>query len=276
MPIKKYKPTSPGRRFRESNAYTELTTAKPEKTLLRPNPKSGGRNNNGRITVRGRSGGSKRRYRLVDFKRKEYGIPATVKTIEYDPNRSAFISLIEYEGGKLSYILAIQKLNVGDEIMSGENSPIKVGNSLPLIRIPLGTRIHNIELQPGRGGQLVRAAGQSAQIIGREGGFVIIRLPSKEIRMFHGNCFATIGVISNPDNSNVTIGKAGANRWRGRAPKVRGMAMNPVDHPHGGGEGRSKGYKQAVSPSGVPAKGYKTRKPKKKSSKYIIKRRKGK
>jgi len=276
MGIKKYKPTTPSLRFREINAYEEITRSEPEKSLLRPNPRSGGRNNTGRITVRGRSGGNKHRYRVIDFKRNKYGIPATVASVEYDPNRSAFISLLNYVDGEKRYILAIKDLKVGSKIVSGPDAPFKPGCSLPMGIIPLGTRVHNIELQPGRGGQIVRVAGQSAQIIGREGDFVILRLPSREIRQFRKTCYATIGIIANSDHGNITKGKAGANRWVGRSPKVRGVAMNPVDHPHGGGEGKSKGYKEATSPTGVPAKGYKTRDKKKKSSQYIIKNRKKK
>jgi large subunit ribosomal protein L2 len=257
----------------EINAYKELTTSEPEKSLLLPNPKSGGRNNLGRKTIGGRSGGNKNKYRIIDFKRNKPGIPATVATIEYDPNRSSFISLLNYADGEKRYILSVQNLNVGDKVMSGPESPIKPGCSLPLEVIPLGTRVHNIELQPGRGGQLVRTAGQSAQIIGREGDFVIIRLPSKEIRLFRNTCIATVGVISNPDHGNITLGKAGAARWRGIAPQSRGVAMNPFDHPHGGGEGRTKGYKTPTSRTGVCAKGGKTRDPKSKSDKYIIKKR---
>ncbi|MFP4458606.1 MAG: 50S ribosomal protein L2 [Candidatus Zixiibacteriota bacterium] len=276
MGTKRYKPTTPTQRYREINSYEELTRSKPEKSLLRKHTKTGGRNADGRITVRGRSGGNKRRYRVIDFKRDKHDIPARVVSIEYDPNRTAFISLVHYADGEKRYILATQKSKVGDEIIAGENAPFKNGCALPLRAIPLGTRVHNIEMQPKGGGKIVRAAGQSAQIVGREKGFVILRLPSREIRMFPGDCFATIGIISNPDNSNITYGKAGARRWIGRSPKVRGMAMNPIDHPHGGGEGRNKGYKRPTSPTGVPSKGYKTRNPKKKSNRHILKNRKSK
>ena len=275
MGIKKYKPITPSLRFRETNDFAELTTTNtPEKSLTKGFSKSGGRNNLGRKTVRGRSGGHKRRYRIIDFKRNKDGIEAKVVSVEYDPNRSAFISLVHYLDGEKRYIIAIEDLKVGSTISSGTDAPLKPGCAKEMGEIPLGTRIHNVEFQPGKGGQLVRTAGQSAQLIGREGDFVILRLPSKEIRLFRKACRATIGIISNSDHQNTTLGKAGASRWLGRSPKVRGVAMNPVDHPHGGGEGKSKGYKRATSPTGVPAKGYKTRDRNKKSNKYIIKRRK--
>ncbi len=274
MGIKKYKPVTPSLRFRETNDFAELTRSTPEKSLTKGLTKSGGRSSNGRKTVRGRSGGHKRRYRQIDFKRNKDGVVAKVVSVEYDPNRSAFISLLHYVDGEKRYILAIEGLKVGSSISSGPDAPLKPGCAKEMGDIPLGTRIHNVEFQPGRGGQLVRTAGQSAQIIGREGDFVILRLPSKEIRIFRKECRATIGIISNQDHQNTTKGKAGASRWAGRSPKVRGVAMNPVDHPHGGGEGKSKGYKRATSPTGVPAKGYKTRDRNKKSNKYIIKRRK--
>ena len=276
MGIKKFKPTSPGIRHRQILTYDELTGDKPYKPLLSPNPSSGGRQSKGRLTVYGRGGGNKHKYRKIDFKRDKFGVPAKVKTVEYDPNRSAFISLVSYADGEKRYILAVQKLSVGDTIQSGVGSPIKPGCALPMGNIPLGSWVHNIELKQGRGGKIVRAAGTAAQLIGKESGRVVLRLPSGEIRTVSGECYATIGVISNGDHSNIVYGKAGARRWIGRRPKVRGSVMNPVDHPHGGGEGKSKGYRTPVSRTGVPAKGYRTRKKNKPSSRFILKDRREK
>ena len=275
MGIKHYNPTTPSLRTRRTLTYSELTPkAKPEKSLLKGKKRSGARNNLGRITVRHRGGGNQPRYRLVDFKRKKHGIPARIKQIEYDPNRSAFIALLHYADGEKSYILAPVGTKVGDTIMSGPNAEIKPGNALPMGSIPVGSRVHNLELKPGKGAQIVRSAGAVAQIVGREEKHVTIKLPSGEIRIFPRNCYATVGQVGNLDHSNTVYGKAGAKRWIGRRPKVRGMVMNPVDHPHGGGEGKVKGYKQAVTPWGQPCKGYKTRKKNKSSNKLIIKRRK--
>ncbi len=305
MGIKTFKPTTPGLRQKVALDYSELTKDKPEKSLLLPKKKTGGRNNLGRISVRHRGGGNKRRYRIIDFKRNKYDVDAKVAAIEYDPNRSAFIALLHYEDGEKRYILAPLGLNVGAKIRSysikalekDKVAPeIKVGNALPLYKIPVGTRIHNLELKPGKGGQVVRSAGAVAQIIGREENYtthtifaddgvtiidkikvpyVDVRLPSGEIRRFQGDCYATIGQVGNLDHANIQYGKAGARRWLGRRPRVRGVAMNPIDHPHGGGEGgKQKGYKTPMTPWGQPCKGYKTRKKNKPSDRLIIKRRK--
>jgi len=273
MGIKTYKATSAGRRFQTCLTYEELTTEKPYKALLAPKVKSSARNNLGRITVWWRGGGNKRRYRIIDFKRDKVNIKAKVLTIEYDPNRSAFISLVSYEDGEKRYILYPQGLKVGDTIISGPTADILPGNALPLQNIPVGTIIHNIELKPGKGGQIVRAAGSSAQILAKEGNYAQIKLPSGEIRLVNLKCYATIGQVGNVDRSNISIGKAGRNRWLGKKPHVRGTAMNPVDHPHGGGEGKTKGGRHPVSPWGQPTKGYKTRK-NKRTSNFIVKRRK--
>jgi large subunit ribosomal protein L2 len=273
MGIKTYKPTSSGRRFQTALTYSELTTDKPHKPLLVPKQKIDGRNNLGRQTIWWRGGGNKNRYRIIDFKREKLGIKAKVVTVEYDPNRSAFISLICYEDGEKRYILFPEGLKVGDKIMSGPESDILPGNALPLKNIPTGTIIHNIELKPGRGAQIVRAAGSSAQIMAKEGNYAHIKLPSGEIRLIHIDCYATIGQVGNVDNANVKIGKAGRNRWIGKRPHVRGTAMNPVDHPHGGGEGKTKGGRHPVTPWGQPTKGYKTRK-NKRTGAFIVKRRK--
>jgi len=273
--IKRYKPTTPGRRFMTSVDYSAiLTTDKPYKGLVIGKKRISGRDNSGRISVRRRGGGHKRKYRIIDFKRDKIGIPAKVVSIEYDPNRTAFISLVVYRDGEKRYILYPEGLKVGDEIEQGPDVEIKVGNALPIGRIPVGMNIHNIEIHRGRGGQLVRSAGLSAKIMGREGDYTLVKLPSGEIRKIHNECYATIGVVGNADWINVMIGKAGRNRWFGRKPKVRGMAMNPCDHPHGGGEGRSKGGNHPQSPTGVLAKGYKTRKKRKYSDSMIIRRRK--
>jgi len=273
MSIKKIKPTSPGRRFQTYMINDAVTAEQPEKSLLRPLKRSGGRNNLGRITARHRGGGHKRKYRVIDFKRDKMDIPAKVVSIEYDPNRTANIALLNYADGEKRYILAPAKLVVGDTIVSGENADIRPGNCLPLKNIPLGTHIHNIELRAGNGGQFVRSAGSYAQLMAKEGRFALLKLPSAEVRMVHLECRATIGQLGNIEQENVSLGKAGRTRWTGRRPKVRGVAMNPVDHPHGGGEGKSSGGRHPVTPWGVPTKGYKTR-PRKPSDKYIVKKRK--
>ncbi len=276
MAIKIYKPTTNGRRNMSVLTYEELTTNKPEKSLLAPLTKKGGRNNQGLITVRHHGGGAKRKYRIIDFKRNKDGIPAVVKTIEYDPNRSANIALLSYADGEKRYILAPKTLSVGTTIYSGNDIDIKVGNALPLEKIPVGTMIHNIELSPGKGGQLIRSAGTSAQILGREDKYVIIRLMSGEVRKVLGVCRATIGEVGNEDHMNVTIGKAGRSRHMGIRPTVRGSVMNPNDHPHGGGEGKTPiGRKAPMTPWGKRAMGIKTRNKKLKSSELIIRRRKG-
>jgi len=275
MAIKKYKPTSPGRRNMTSSDFAEITTNKPEKSLLLPVKRKGGRNNQGKLTVRHHGGGHKRQYRVIDFKRDKDGIPGRVATIEYDPNRSANIALINYVDGEKRYILAAKGLEVGMTIMSGTEADIKAGNALPLQNIPMGTTIHNIEMKPGKGGQLVRSAGTSAQVLGKEDKYVIIRLQSGEVRMILGTCRATIGQVGNEQHELINIGKAGRNRWLGKRPTVRGSVMNPNDHPHGGGEGRSPiGRKSPMTPWGKPTLGYKTRKKKNKSDKFIVRRRK--
>ena len=276
MAIKKYNPTTNGRRNMSTLANEEITTSTPEKSLLAPLTKKGGRNNTGRITVRHQGGGAKRKYRIIDFKRNKDGIVGTIATIEYDPNRSANICLVNYLDGEKRYILAPKGLKVGDKIVSGENADIRIGNALPLDKIPVGTIIHNIEMYAGHGGQLVRSAGASAQILGREGKYVIIRLTSGEVRKLLGNCRATIGEIGNADHMNVNIGKAGRKRHMGINPTVRGSVMNPNDHPHGGGEGRTPvGRKAPLTPWGKIALGLKTRKTKKKSNDLIVRRRNG-
>ncbi|NLD26644.1 MAG: 50S ribosomal protein L2 [Acholeplasmataceae bacterium] len=274
MPIRKYNPTTNGRRNMTVLSYDEITTSTPEKSLLAPLSKKGGRNNLGKITVRHQGGGNKRKYRIIDFKRNKDGIIGKVATIEYDPNRSAFIALINYADGEKRYIIAPKGITVGQEIVSGEGADIKIGNTLELAKIPVGTFIHNIELNPGHGGQLVRAAGTSAQILGREDKYVIIRLTSGEVRKLLGNCRATIGEVSNSDHELVNIGKAGRTRYLGVRPTVRGSAMNPNDHPHGGGEGRAPvGRKAPMTPWGKIAMGVKTRNSKKKSTNLIVRRR---
>ncbi len=273
MAVKKVKPTSPGRRFQEYSTFEEITTTKPEKSLLRPLKKSGGRNANGRITCRHRGGGHRRHYRVIDFKRDKEGVPAKVATIEYDPNRSARIALLNYADGEKRYILAPVNLNVGDKVMAGPVADIKPGNTLPLGNIPLGTQIHNIELRLGKGGQIVRSAGAFAQLMAKESPYALIKLPSGEVRKVLLKCRATIGQVGNVLHENISLGKAGRSRWLGRRPTVRGVAMNPVDHPMGGGEGRSSGGRHPCSPWGVPSKGFRTRKKSKASNKYIIKRR---
>lgn len=276
MPVKKYKPTSPGKRHRSGSDFSSITRKEPEKSLLVSLTKTGGRNNQGRITSRHKGGGRKRRYRLIDFKRDKVGIPAYVASIEYDPNRSARIALLHYKDGEKRYIIAPLKLKVGDEILSGEKAPIKEGNALPLREIPEGSFICNIELKKGKGGQIVRAAGTSAQLLSKEGKFAQIKLPSKEIRLVHLECSATVGQVGNIEHENIAIGKAGRSRWLGRRPRVRGSAMNPVDHPHGGGEGRSGPGRHPVTPWGQPTKGKKTRKKRQASDKLIVQRRKKK
>jgi len=275
MAIKKYKPTSNGRRNMTSSDFSAITTDKPEKSLLEPLKRKGGRNNQGRMTVRHQGGGHKRQYRVIDFQRRKDGIPGRVATIEYDPNRSANIALINYADGEKRYILAPKGLEVGMTVMSGPEADIKVGNTLPLENIPMGSTIHNIELKPGKGGQLVRSAGTSAQLLGREGKYVIIRLQSGEVRMVLSTCRATIGQVGNEQHELIKIGKAGRSRWMGKRPTVRGSVMNPNDHPHGGGEGRTPiGRPSPVTPWGKPALGYKTRKKNNKSDKLIVRRRK--
>ena len=277
MPIKKYKPTTPGRRGMSSLTFEEITTNKPEKSLIVPLKSKGGRNNNGRITTRHQGGGHKRNYRLIDFKRDKDGIPAKVATIEYDPNRSANIALLNYADGEKRYILAPKGLTVGTKVVSGKDADIKVGNCLEMRDMPEGTFIHNVELKPGKGGQLARSAGCPAQILGIEDKYVTVRLSSGEVRKILSNCRATVGVVGNEDHSLVNIGKAGRNRWKGIRPTVRGSVMNPNDHPHGGGEGRTPiGRKSPMTPWGKKAMGVKTRKTKKASDKLIVRRRNGK
>ena len=277
MAIKKYKPTSNGRRNMTSSDFAEITTSKPEKSLLAPLKNNAGRNNNGRITVRHQGGGHKRQYRLIDFKRNKDGIPAKVATIEYDPNRSANIALLNYADGEKRYILAPKGLTVGMTVVSGKDADIKVGNCLEMKDMPEGTFIHNVELQPGKGGQLARSAGCSAQILGIEDKYVTVRLSSGEVRKILANCRATVGEVGNEDHSLVNLGKAGRSRWKGIRPTVRGSVMNPNDHPHGGGEGRTPiGRKSPMTPWGKKAMGVKTRKTKKASDKLIVRRRNGK
>jgi len=273
MGIKKNKPTSPGKRFQTSSTFEELTCDKPEKSLLKFIKKKGGRNALGRMTVRHRGGGHKRLYRVIDFKRDKDGIPARVYSIEYDPNRSANIALLHYVDGEKRYILAPQKLKVGDRLVSGTGAEVRPGNAIAIKDIPLGTFIHNIEMNVGHGGQLARSAGSYAQLMAKEGKYAQIKLPSGEVRMVLQNCKATIGQVGNQEHENISIGKAGRNRWLGKRPHVRGVAMNPVDHPHGGGEGKSSGGRHPVTPWGVPTKGYRTR-GKKASDRLIVKRRK--
>jgi len=275
MGLKKYKPTSPGRRFQTVSDFAEITRSTPEKSLLAPLHNTGGRNNNGRITTRHQGGGHKRRYRMIDFKRTKDGVPAKVATIEYDPNRTARIALLHYADGEKRYILCPQKLNVGDTVMSGTGADIKPGNCLPLADIPTGTVVHAVELQPGKGAAMARSAGTSIQLMAKEGAMAILRMPSSEMRMVPLTCRATIGVVGNAEQEGIRVGKAGRNRWAGKRPTVRGTAMNPVDHPHGGGEGKNKSAgRHPVTPWGVPTKGHRTRNKKKASSQLIIRRRK--
>lgn len=272
MAIKQFKPYTPGRRFMTVQKNDDLTKKDPERSLLEPLHKKGGRNNRGRITMRHRGGGAKRLYRVIDFKRNKLNVPGKVAAIEYDPNRNARIALIHYLDGDKRYIIAPKDLNVGDKIVAGPESDIRPGNALKLKDIPVGTTVHNLELEPGRGAKLVRAAGTSAQLMAKEGKYAYLRMPSGELRLILQECMATIGQVGNEDFENVSFGKAGKTRWLGRRPMVRGMVMNPVDHPMGGGEGKSKSHKHPVSPWGTPAKGYRTRK-KKPSDKMIVRRR---
>ena len=272
MAIKKFKPTTPSRRYMTVSSFDEITKTEPEKSLLAPLKKSGGRNVNGRITTRHRGGGHKRRYRIIDFKRDKDGVPAKVISIEYDPNRSARIALLQYLDGEKRYILAPNKLAVGDMVESGEQADIKTGNAMMLKHIPLGTIVHNVELQPGKGGQLTRSAGTMAQIMAKEGKYAHLKLPSGEVRLVRLDCKATIGQVGNIDHENLTVGKAGRQRWLGKRPTVRGVVMNPHDHPHGGGEGKSPAGRQPVTPWGVPTIGKRTRK-KNKSNRYIVRSR---
>lgn len=274
MGIRSYKPTSPGRRFVTTSDFEEITKAEPEKSLLEPIHKTGGRNNKGRKTSRHRGGGHKRRYRRIDFKRRKDGVPAKVAAIEYDPNRSARIALLHYADGEKRYILAPARLKVGDTVMSGSDADIKPGNSLPLRDIPTGTVVHNVELQMGRGGQMCRSAGTGAQLMAKEGDYATVRLPSSEMRMVHIDCRATIGQVGNVMHENLTVGKAGRSRHKGVRPQTRGSAMNPVDHPHGGGEGKSNSGRHPVTPWGVPTHGYRTRKKRKASNAMIVRGRK--
>ncbi|MBU2603739.1 MAG: 50S ribosomal protein L2 [Actinobacteria bacterium] len=272
MAIKSYKPTSPGRRFTTTPAFEEITKSKPEKSLVVPVKRKGGRNNNGRITTRHQGGGHKRMYRIIDFKRDKDGVPGRVSSVEYDPNRSCRIALIVYADGEKRYILAPNKLKVGDQVESGVGADIKVGNALPLRNIPVGSTVHNIEMHIGKGGQIARAAGTSAQVMAKEGAYATLRLPSGEMRMIHLACRATVGEIGNAEHENLSTGKAGRTRWMGIRPSVRGTTMNPVDHPHGGGEGSTTPGRHPVTPWGVPTLGHKTRGTKP-SDKYIVRRR---
>jgi large subunit ribosomal protein L2 len=274
MALKKLKPNTPGTRFYSISSFEEITKSTPEKSLLKPLKKSGGRNNTGRITSRRRGGGHKRMYRIIDFKRDKIGIEGKVETIEYDPNRSARIALIKYTDGELRYIIAPDSLKVGNTIISSPEADIQPGNTLPIINIPLGAFVHNVELRPGKGGQLARSAGSSCIIVSKDDNYTQVKLPSGEVRMILNTCKATLGVVSNLEHENISLGKAGRSRWLGIRPHVRGVAMNPVDHPMGGGEGKTSGGGHPVSPWGIPAKGYKTRTKKNSSNKFIVKRRK--
>ena len=275
MALKTYKPTTPGQRQLIVVDRSELWKGGPIKALTEGKRGSGGRNNNGRITQRWRGGGHKRRLRVVDFKRSKRDVPAEVVRLEYDPNRSGFIALLRYDDGVLSYILAPQRLKEGDKVVSGDRVDVKPGNAMPMRNIPVGTIIHNVEMKAGKGGQLARAAGTYAQLVGRDAGYALLRLSSGEVRMVRAECMATIGAVSNPDRQNISIGKAGRNRWLGRRPSVRGVAMNPIDHPHGGGEGRTSGGRHPVTPWGKGTKGSKTRK-NKATDRYIVRRRRQK
>ncbi len=272
MALKHYNPTTPSRRGLVLVDRAGLHKGAPVKALTRGLSGSGGRNNQGRITARRRGGGHKRRYRIVDFVRRKFDVAAKVERLEYDPNRSAFIALLRYADGELAYILAPQRLQVGDEVMSGERVDVRPGNAMPLKNMPIGTIVHNVEMKPGKGGQIARAAGTYVQLVGRDAGLAILRLSSGEQRMVHGDCMATVGAVSNPDNSNIKLGKAGRKRWLGKRPSVRGVAMNPVDHPHGGGEGRTSGGRHPVTPWGKSTKGKRTR-GKKPSDRLIVRRR---
>ncbi|UCG81630.1 MAG: 50S ribosomal protein L2 [Desulfobacterales bacterium] len=274
MPPRKVKPTSPGRRFQTYDGFEDITKSRPEKSLVHALKKSGGRNTAGRTTCRHRGGGHKRRYRVIDFKREKTDVPAKVASIEYDPNRSARIALLHYADGEKRYIVAPHKLSVNDTVIASPAADIKPGNALPLRDIPLGTLVHNIEMQPGKGAQMVRSAGTYAQLMAKEGRYAQVKLASGEVRMFLLDCKATVGQVGNLEHENISLGKAGRKRWQGRRPRVRGVAMNPVDHPMGGGEGKASGGRHPCSPWGVPTKGYRTRKKNKVSSRYIVKRRK--
>ncbi len=274
MAIRRRKPTSPGRRFQTQPDFSEITKSYPEKSLTTSKPKTGGRNNYGRKTSRHRGGGHKQLYRKVDFRRDKDGVPATVAAIEYDPNRTCRIALLHYHDGEKRYILAPSAVAVGDVLQSGQGSEIRPGNALPLRYIPVGTVVHNIELRPGGGGKLARSAGSSVQLVAKEGSYATLRLPSTEMRRVPIDAMATVGTVGNAEHELIKIGKAGRNRWKGKRPQTRGVAMNPVDHPHGGGEGKTSGGRHPVSPWGVPTKGYKTRKKNKKSNDLIVKRRK--
>ena len=277
MGVRQFKPTSPGRRFMTISDFDEVTTDKPEKSLLAPVRRHGGRNNTGRITTRHQGGGHKRRYRIIDFKRRKDGVPAKVHSIEYDPNRSANIALLHYLDGEKAYILAPAQLRVGVMVQSGPDADIKVGNALPLENIPTGTLVHNVELKPGQGAKMARSAGSGIQLVAKDAGFAVLRLPSGEMRRVPLTCRATVGQVGNVDHQNINWGKAGRNRWKGKRPTVRGSAMNPVDHPHGGGEGKSKGGRHPVTPWGVPTLGKRTRAKHKESNKLIVRgRRRGK
>ncbi|HZB91676.1 MAG TPA: 50S ribosomal protein L2 [Stellaceae bacterium] len=275
MALKTYKPTTPGQRQLITVDRRELWKGRPVKALTEGKREQGGRNNHGRITLRWRGGGHKQRYRIIDFKRRKHDVAAEVQRLEYDPNRSGFIALIRYEDGELAYILAPQRLREGDKVVAGDRVDVKPGNAMPMRNIPIGTIIHNVEMKPGKGGQLARAAGTYAQLVGRDAGYALLRLSSGEVRMVRAECMATIGAVSNPDRQNISIGKAGRNRWLGRRPSVRGVAMNPIDHPHGGGEGRTSGGRHPVTPWGKGTKGTKTRK-NKATDRYIVRRRRKK
>ncbi len=275
MALKTFKPTSPGRRSLVLVDRSDLFVGRPEKTLVEGLRKKGGRNNTGRITARRRGGGAKRLYRQIDFKRRKFDVPATVERLEYDPNRTAFIALVKYEDGEIAYILAPQRLSVGDTILAGERVEVRPGNAMPLKAMPVGTIVHNVELKPLKGGQVARSAGSYAQLVGRDAGYAQVRLMSGELRMVHQDCMATVGAVSNPDHMNINLGKAGRTRHMGKRPSVRGVAMNPVDHPHGGGEGRTSGGRHPVTPWGKPTKGAKTRK-NKTTDKYIVRSRNAK
>jgi len=272
MALKSFKPTSPGRRFQTVADFAEITATRPEKSLLAPLKKTGGRNCHGRVTARHIGGGHKRRYRIIDFKRDKHEVPAKVVSIEYDPNRTSRIALLQYLDGEKRYILAPERLEVGQQVMAGENAEITAGNALPIRKIPVGTQIHNIELKQGKGGQLARSAGASAQLAAKENKYAHLKMASGEIRLVHVECYATIGQVGNADHKNISIGKAGRKRWLGKKPKVRGVAMNPVDHPMGGGEGRSSGGRHPCTPWGIPTKGYRTRN-NKSTDKFIVRRR---
>jgi large subunit ribosomal protein L2 len=275
MALKTFKPTTPGQRQLVIIDRSELWKGPPVKALTEGKREQGGRNNNGRITVRWRGGGHKRRFRIIDFKRAKRDMPAEVVRLEYDPNRSGFIALVKYEDGELAYILAPQRLKAGDKVVAGERVDVKPGNAMPMRNIPVGTIIHNVEMKPGKGGQLARSAGTYVQLVGRDAGYALLRLSSGEVRLVRGECMATIGAVSNPDEQNIVIGKAGRNRWLGKRPSVRGVAMNPIDHPHGGGEGKTSGGRHPVTPWGKGTKGTKTRH-NKSTDRYILQRRRGK